>query len=234
MNKTQSVVIKYELSESDVKEKILRAVRILKEEFGIPTWSPKKPLDELIVTILSQNTHDRNRDIAYRRLRDSFPTWYDVLSADVKTIEDVIKPAGLSVQKSQRIKAILGWIKDKYGELTLESLNSLSNEDSIEILTSQKGIGVKTAAVVLAFSMDRDICPVDTHVHRISKRLSWVGERYSSEATFYALRPLIPRNVAQTFHLNILKFGKTRCTARNPQCEGCPLKEDCVWVNNPF
>ncbi len=230
MNKKQSSVNKSELSESDVKEKIARAVRILKREFGIPIWRKKKPLDELIVTILSQNTHDRNRDRAYGELRKAFPTWYDVLSADVKKIEDAIRPAGLSVQKSQRIKAILVWINGKYGKLTLEPLNSLSNEEAIKLLTSQKGIGVKTAAVVLAFAFDRDLCPVDTHVHRISKRLGWVREKYSAEATFYALRPLITKNVAATFHLNILKFGRTRCTARNPQCEACPLREDCLWV----
>ncbi|NQU04673.1 MAG: endonuclease III [Calditrichaeota bacterium] len=234
MNKTQSTVNKSELSESEVKGKIARAVKILKREFGVPTWRKKNPVDELIVTILSQNTHDRNRDRAFGELRKAFPTWHDVLSDDVKKIENAIRPAGLAVQKSQRIKAILGWIKNKYGELTLEPLNSLSNEEAIELLTSQKGIGVKTAAVVLAFAFDRDLCPVDTHVHRISKRLGWVGEKYSAEATFYALKPLIPRNVAASFHLNILKFGRTRCTARNPQCEGCPLREDCLWIVNNY
>lgn len=230
LNKRQPIVINSKISDFYAKEKIQRAVRVLKEEFGTPTWHKKKPIDELIVTILSQNTHDRNRDIAYNRLKTAYPTWYDILSADVKVIEDAIKPAGLSVQKSQRIKAILGWIKDKYGELTLKSLNFLSNEEAIELLTSQKGIGVKTAAVVLAFAFDRDLCPVDTHVHRISQRLGWVDQKRSAEATFYALRQLIPENVAQTFHLNILKFGRTRCTARNPQCQGCPLSEDCLWV----
>ncbi|MCF7810624.1 endonuclease III [bacterium] len=234
MNKTKSLVDKGEHSDPNVKRKVIRAVKTLKGEFGIPEWKTKLPLDELIVTILSQNTHDRNRDKAYSRLRDVFPIWDEVLSADVKAIEDAIKPAGLSVQKSQRIKAILGWIKETYGKLTLEPLKYQSDDEVIEVLTSQKGIGVKTAAVVLAFSMDRDLCPVDTHVHRISKRLGWVGQKYSAETTFYALRPLIPKNVAQTFHLNILKFGRTRCTARNPQCDGCPLRKDCLWIENPF
>lgn len=124
---------------------------------------------------------------------------------------------------------MLLWIKDTFGELTLKPLEVRSNDEIIELLTTQKGIGIKTAAVVLAFSFDRDLCPVDTHVHRIARRLGWVDEKATAEATFHAIRPLIPSGKAQTFHLNLLKFGRTRCTARNPTCGSCPLWHDCTW-----
>jgi len=215
--------------ESETKDKILRAIHTLEKEFGIPTWKKKDPLDELIVTILSQNTNDRNRDKGYQRLRASFPSWQDVLKADVALIEEAIRPAGLAVQKSRRMQGVLRWINNTFGGLTLQPLKSMKDDEVIELLTTQKGIGVKTAAVVLAFALDRDICPVDTHVHRIAHRLGWVSPKTTAEKVFYLIRPFIPNGKAPTFHLNLLEFGKTRCTARNPHCNNCPLQQDCIW-----
>lgn len=215
----------------NARSKIVRTVQIFEAEFGIPTWKRKDPLDELMVTILSQNTNDTNRDRGYNRLRERFPTWVAVRDGRVIDVEEAIRPAGLSKTKSQRMQAILHWIGDTFGGLTLEPLRSMSDDQAIELLTSQKGIGVKTAAVLLAFSLDRDLCPVDTHVHRISQRLGWVKEGLSAENTFHALRPAIPSGKAPTFHLNILKSGRQICKARNPGCEACPLWEDCIWEN---
>lgn len=146
-------------------------------------------------------------------------------------IEDAIRPAGLSKQKSARMQVILQWINDRFGSLTLESLRKMEDDAVIDLLTPLKGIGVKTVAVLLAFALDRDLCPVDTHVHRISKRLNWVGENCSAEKTFSTLRPMIPSGKAATFHLNLLKFGRTVCTARKPSCTTCPLIDICPWEN---
>jgi len=212
------------------KSKIVRAIRVLEREFGVPVWTRKDPLDELMVTLLSQNTNDANRDRAYRALREHFPTWEQALKADVRRIERAIRPAGLSHQKSVRMKGILRWVQDTFGSLSLDFLKEMPDDEVIALLTSQKGIGVKTAAVVLAFALDRDICPVDTHVHRIAQRLGWVGEDTSAEETFHQLRELIPQGKAPTFHLNLLKFGRSRCAARKPLCQGCPMWGDCVWV----
>jgi len=213
----------------DVKDKIAGSIPVLEKRFGIPILQLKDPLDELIVTILSQNTNDRNRDKAYRRLRDRFPTWQEALSADVSSIEEAIRSAGLGKQKSRRIKEILEWIRERFGGFTLSHLERMSDDEVIETLTARNGIGVKTAAVVLAFGFGRDICPVDTHVHRIAGRLGWVNHNATTEAAFYKIRPNIPSGKAATFHLNLLKFGRTICTARNPDCSNCPLWNDCVW-----
>ncbi len=221
-------------SANTAKKKILNAIDVLEQLFGIPKWNVKDPLDELMVTILSQNTNDKNRDLAYGRLRERFKSWSDVMKAGVEDIEEAIRPAGLSKQKSKRMKDVLEWIFKTRRELDLDFLHDLKDEEAIELLTSQKGVGVKTAAVTLAFSLDRDICPVDTHVHRISRRLGWVKESATADQAFYQLKELIPNGKAQTFHLNILKFGRTICLARNPKCLGCPLWNDCIWEGKKY
>ncbi len=183
-----------------------------------------------MLTILSQNTNDKNRDKGYNQLRERFPSWELVMLADVGDIRDAIRPAGLSNQKSARMKAILHWIKEYFGDLSLELLRTMPDDEAITLMTTQKGIGVKTVAVMLAFSLDRDLCPVDTHVDRISKRLGWVSLKSSAETIFHSLRPLIPAGKASTFHLNLLRFGRTICVARKPLCGECPLSDGCIWI----
>lgn len=212
-----------------IAAKIIRAESVLRQKFGIPQWNRKDPLDELMVTLLSQNTNDNNRDLAYRRLRERYPQWQQVLNAEVAEIEQLIKPAGLGGQKSLRMKELLLWVMNTFGALNLDYLREMNDDEILSMLTKQKGIGVKTAAVVMAFSLDRDLCPVDTHVHRIAQRLGWADEKLSAEKTFFHLRPMIPKGVAAPFHLNLLKFGRTICQARCPRCQECPLWDDCVW-----
>ncbi|MFH0766292.1 MAG: endonuclease III [Calditrichota bacterium] len=217
-------------SETETAASIIRTIDILSARFGTPQWKRKDPLDELMVTLLSQNTNDRNRDRAYEQLRARFASWEEVLAADVTDIEQTIRSAGLSGQKSARMKEILGWIKDYFGGLNLDRLNNLDNDEAIKLLTSRKGIGVKTAAVVLAFAFNRDLCPVDTHVHRIARRLGWIPEGTSADSAFGFLNPLIPSGRAAAFHLNLLKFGRSICLARKPGCASCPLRDECRWV----
>jgi len=216
-------------SQKRIQQKITHAILVLENTYGIPIWLRKDPLDELMVTLLSQNTNDKNRDLAYIRLRERFPEWNAVLNARIKEIEEAIRPAGLSKQKSQRMKAILEWVNERFGGLTLEGVEELDDDEAISLLTSQKGIGVKTAAVTLAFAFDRDLCPVDTHVHRIARRMGWVKESATAIHTFKTLREIIPTEKASTFHLNLLKFGRNICLARKPKCDKCPLWDDCVW-----
>ncbi len=197
--------------------------------FGRPTWRRREPVDELVLTILSQNTNDANRDRAYKRLRDRFPKWETALDAPVEPIEEAIRPAGLSKLKSRRIRDILRWIELTFGALDLTPLADLDDTEAIELLTARNGIGVKTAAVLLAFAFDRDLCPVDTHVHRIARRLGWVPEKTSAEKCFWSLRGMIPPGEAVAFHLNLLRFGRSYCTARGPRCGECVLRDDCAW-----
>ena len=209
---------------------IRRVLARLLEVYGIPTWrEPLPPLDELVSTILSQNTNDRNRDNGFHRLRERFDHWEDVMNGRVEDVEFAIRPAGLSQQKSARIVEALRWVNDREGSLSLEFLRTLSDDEIIETLTALKGVGVKTAAVLAAFSLGRDLCPVDTHVHRIALRTGWAEPKMSAEKVFYHLRPAIPAGNAPTFHLNLLKLGRTICTARSPKCGICPLADDCSY-----
>lgn len=212
-----------------LSKKLLHTASVFEDIFGVPQWRRKDPLDELMLTILSQNTNDRNRDNAYHRLRALFPTWEEVMKADVEKIEAAIRTAGLSKQKSNNMKNALLWINDYFGELSLDRLRDMPDDEAIELLTSQKGVGIKTAAVMLAFSLGRDLCPVDTHVHRIALRLGWVREKTNAVNTFKQLREAMAKGKAATFHLNLLRFGREICNARSPKCGECPLFEVCKW-----
>ena len=214
---------------AELTRKVAGTAGTLERLFGSGCLHPRDGLDELMLTILSQNTNDNNRDRAYRQLRERLPDWRAVMEATPLQIEEAIRPAGLSRIKAGRMQAVLRWVEAAFGGLSLKPLGELSDDDAIDLLRTQKGIGIKTAAVLMAFAFERDLCPVDTHIHRIARRLGWVPERASAEATFRALKPHIPAGKARTFHLNLLKFGRTRCTARNPQCKGCPLWNDCSW-----
>jgi endonuclease-3 len=182
-----------------------------------------------MLTILSQNTNDNLRDKAYKRLRDQLPTWEGVLSAPVSVVAEAIKIAGLSQQKAARMKEILGWIQDEFGKLSLAALRDFDDDTALKLLTGRKGIGIKTAAVVLMATMGRDLCPVDTHVHRISKRLGWINDKTTAEKTFWQLRPHIPAGQGHSLHMNLLQFGRTICQARKPDCGNCFMWNMCVW-----
>ena len=206
------------------------ALALLEKHQGVKIWpGPSDPLDSLMLTLLSQNTNDNLRDKAYAQLRRRYPRWEQVLRAPVGRIEEAIRIAGLSRQKAARMKGILAWVKIEFGGLSLAGLEAMENDQALELLTSQKGIGVKTAAVVLMFALGRDLCPVDTHVHRIAGRLGWVAANISAEKTFEALRPHVPKLKGYSLHMNLLQFGRTICHARKPLCGECFLYDECVW-----
>ncbi|MBM3325907.1 MAG: endonuclease III [Calditrichaeota bacterium] len=212
-----------------LQRRLTSAEGILRKMFGEPVWIVRDPIDELVVTILSQNTNDRNRDAAFNRLKKRYSNWEQVAGSDREELEDIIKPAGLSRLKSQRIKDILLWIKASFSGWTLEALRSVGDDEAIAALKSQTGIGIKTAAVVMAFAFGRDLCPVDTHIHRIAGRLRWIENKTSAEKTFEILRPNMPPGLAASFHLNLLKFGRAICTARKPKCNECPFNKECSY-----
>ncbi|MFH1861794.1 MAG: endonuclease III [bacterium] len=213
-----------------LSHRLQKALTLLEKHQGEKVWQgSSNPLDCLMLTLLSQNTNDRLRDRAYQQLRDRFPSWEQVAAAPAEQIEAAIRVAGLSAQKSRRMKHILHWVHEQFGELSLHSLNDMTNQAALQLLQSQKGIGVKTAAVVLMASLGRDLCPVDTHVHRIAQRLAWVPDGVSAERTFVALRPHIPKGKGHSLHLNLLQFGRTICAARKPLCANCFLWEECFW-----
>lgn len=212
----------------DEKKKAERVTAALERFFGIPVReSILDPLNNLMLTILSQNTNDKNRDQAYSRLKEKFPTWQEVMMADVREIEDAIRPGGLAKQKSERIQNILQWIQHECGTLNLDFLCHENSDRIIEKFCQLKGIGIKTITVVLMFSCGVDVFPVDTHVHRLCRRLGFVPDKATAEKTFWLMRPIVPHGKSFSLHINFLKLGRTICLARKPKCEACPIAKYC-------
>jgi endonuclease-3 len=199
----------------------------LRDYYGRPRNQPHRaPLDELVLTILSQNTNDRNRDIAYARLRARFATWEEVAAAPLAEVEDAIKPGGISKVKSERIQQILGVIAER-GSLDLDWLETAPRERALEFLESLPGVGRKTAACVLLFSYDRSELPVDTHVYRVSSRLGLIRPKAPFEEAHEELRALTEPADAYELHVNLLRHGRRLCRPQRPLCEQCPLLRLC-------
>jgi len=214
----------------ELEERVAKIVKVLEKKFGIPQRkSDVDPLSNLILTVLSQNTNDKNRDKAYQRLKEKFPDWEKVMQADVKQLEEAIRPGGLAKQKSTRIQNILTWIHDEYGSLNLDFLCTMNPDDTIEKFCQLKGIGVKTISVVLMFSCGVDIFPVDTHVHRICRLVGLVPQKASAEKTFWLMKPIVPKGKSFSLHMNFLKLGRSICLARRPRCKQCPINQFCDY-----
>jgi endonuclease-3 len=215
---------------ADLEAKTHEIHQRLLEAYGEPTWRPHlEPVSELVSTILSQNTNDKNRDVAYERLRDRFPTWEAVRDAGVDTVIEQIRPAGLANQKGPRIQNALRFITEERGELSLDFLADMPVDEAKDWLCSIKGVGPKTAAIVLLFSLGRPAFPVDTHVHRVTKRLGLIGEKVSREKAHDELEQLVPEQDYYPFHLNVIRHGRQICTSRKPHCEDCTLQDLCDY-----
>lgn len=198
--------------------------------YGLPTWrNPLSPLDELVSTILSQNTNDRNRDIAFNRLKDAFKTWEEVRDAPLAAVVEAIRPAGLANQKGARIQQVLNQITQERGELDLEFLADWSAEEAQQWLMRFKGVGPKTAAIVLQFSLNKPAFPVDTHIYRVSGRLGIRPPEMNVEQAHPYLASMFPEDEYGPAHLNIIRLGREICAARKPACSSCPLNTLCDY-----
>jgi endonuclease-3 len=209
----------------------VRAIRDrLRAFYGRPCNEPHHaPLDELVLTMLSQNTTDRNRDVAYARLRARFPDWEAVARAPVEEVEEAIRPGGISRVKSRRIQAMIGAIEGETGSLDLEALATAPRDDAIEFLERLPGVGRKTAACVLLFAFDRPEMPVDTHVYRVASRLGLIRPGASFEEAHNTLLALTDPEDVFELHINLIRHGRRICTARNPRCTECPLLRLCPY-----
>jgi endonuclease-3 len=183
----------------------------------------------LIATILSQNTSDRNSHRAYRELRRRFPSWRLAAEAHSSALRASIRIGGMANQKAPRIQKVLKSLRDRYGRYSLERLREMPDQEVMDTLTGFDGVGKKTAACVLLFSLGRDVFPVDTHVHRICNRLGLVRHCPTPEKTFEAMRDLIPAGKGYSLHTNMIRFGRTICRSASPACEHCPLFKECVY-----
>lgn len=210
--------------------RIKKLLDILDAEYGLKKTGSKpspKPMDELILTVLSQNTNDRNRNKAYAALRGKYPEWKGVAGARVDGIARAIKVGGLAQQKARRIKDILNWAINEKKDLELSYLKKLSPVQASEELLALKGVGEKTAACVLLFSLSMPAFPVDTHVYRIAKRLHFIPEKASVKDAHAVMSRLVPKSRYYSSHLNIIQHGRSICHARGPECPVCPLRRSC-------
>jgi len=208
--------------------KVAAICRRLRTAYGPVEPPPQWPvLDELIAAILSQNTSDSNSDAAYEELRRRFDDWDAVRRAPAARIARAIRRAGLSRQKAPRIKRILQRIYTERGELSLDFLGSLPTPEAMDYLRNFPGVGPKTAACVLLFACRRPVLPVDTHVHRVSRRLGLIGRGTDAAKAHDALGRLVPARQVLEFHIQLIRHGRGRCSARSPECEDCPLVDLC-------
>ena len=217
---------------ASTKRKPTVPVALVKERlnsiYGPIEWRPRMiAIDELIFTVLTQNTSDLNAERAYDSLRKVLPTWGQVIEAETQQVADAIKHGGLSNQKSVRIQKILVEILKRIGHFDLEFLAARPLEETREWFTSLPGVGPKTAAVVMAFSLKMPAFPVDTHIHRVSKRLGLITEKTTADQAHPIMEDLIPEDDRYDMHVLLITHGRQICKARIPQCPRCPLAQEC-------
>jgi endonuclease-3 len=199
--------------------------------YGQPTWrNPLPPVDELVSTILSQNTNDINRDRAFGSLRRQFSNWEAVRDADPTAVVAAIRQAGLANQKGPRIQQVLREITSERGSLELSFLKDMPLEEARTWLKKFKGVGPKTAAIVLLFSLGRPAFPVDTHIYRVTGRIGLRPEKMTVEDAHLYLEKLFPPETYYATHLNIIRLGREICAARKPACRRCPLRRLCNYA----
>jgi endonuclease III len=217
-----------QLAYQEIIEKIRNR---LVEAFGMPEWrQPLPAVDELVSTILSQNTNDTNRDAAFEQLRATFSDWNAVMEADTADVVDAIRTAGLANQKGPRIQDSLREIAQfTHGDLNLDFLCEMPIEEARQWLISVKGVGPKTAAIVLLFSLGIPAFPVDTHIYRVTGRIGLRPQNLSVEKTHTYLEERIPEDAFYDLHLNLIRLGREVCGARKWQCFRCPIEELCQF-----
>jgi endonuclease-3 len=204
--------------------------RRLRQRYGEPDKRRRPPLEELLLTILSQNTNDTNRDRAWKELRSRFGSWREVLEAERDELEDAIRVAGLAGQKGEAIHGVLGTLDEERGELSLDHLADLDDGEAMRYLESFRGVGTKTAACVLCFSLRRPVLPVDTHVRRVCERLGLIPEGTGAVGAHRVLQRTVPPELRFPLHLLLIRHGRATCAARGPACGECALADLCPRV----
>lgn len=215
-----------------LEAKVGRVYRLLVEAYGVPAWEPDgDALGGLIATVLSQHTSDVNSERAYAQLVSRFPTWEAARDAPEEEIAEAIRPGGLARIKAERIQRILRELTARVGggPLTLDALRGKSLADAAAYLRGFSGVGPKTAACVLLFSLGMPAFPVDTHVWRVAKRLGLISARVSAESAHGILESLIPPGWRHTMHVDLIQHGRRICHAQRPACERCPLRPECLY-----
>lgn len=212
-----------------LKEKYRKIAPLLEAEYGRKTFKPHDGMDELVSCILSQSTTDANRDRGFDALKAKYPNWEAVHHAPEDEFIDTIRPAGLANSKGPRIQAALGQIYEERGEYNIDFLEDMPVDEAKDWLKSLPGVGPKTAAIVLCFAYGRPAFPVDTHVHRVGKRIGFLPQKISADKAHPAMEAIVPPEEYYPFHLQMIYHGRAICKARGPLCEQCPISQYCDY-----
>ncbi|HDS30872.1 MAG TPA: endonuclease III [Firmicutes bacterium] len=216
------------IGEFGTRARIKALEKKLAKEYG--PFKPKPlrdPLDELILTVLSQNTNDRNSFRAFENMKEHFRSWDDVAGAPAKKLENIIRVGGLANSKSKYIKGILRAIKEQHGDYKLNHLKNMPVKDALDELTSLPGVGIKTASCVLLFSFGKPSMPVDTHVGRLARRLGLAVKNATADQIYDVLMALTPEELIYPFHLYLIRHGRVVCKSQRPQCSICVISKLC-------
>lgn len=214
------------------RERLAHVQERLRHRFGTPTWHVELPaVDELVCTILSQNTNDVNRDKAFQALKERYPSWEAVRDADPAELKFVIRIAGLANQKGPNIQTALRDITAERGEIDLDWLKDIDPEDAREWLVKLRGVGPKTAAIVMVFALGMPAFPVDTHIYRVTGRIGLRPKELDITKTHAYMEQIADPNEFGSLHLNLIDLGREICQARKPKCPICPIRDLCQFEN---
>jgi endonuclease-3 len=213
----------------DVPAAILECYARLTHVYGQPRWRGGDPVQVLVGCILSQSTTDAQSDAAYTALVKRYPTWADLRAARTADIARAIKASGLANEKARYIKNALEFIARERGEISLDFLRALPAPAARRWLMQIHGVGPKTASIVLLFALKMSVFPVDTHVHRVSRRLGWITPTTSADRAHALLEALAPPAIYYPLHVTLIRHGRELCRTQNPRCELCPLTDLCAY-----
>jgi endonuclease-3 len=220
----------------DLRAKAARVEALLTEAYGPRVWRAENYSDDLVgalvATVLSQNTSDLNSGRAYASLKQAFPGgWEDVRTASVSHVADAIRAGGLANVKAPRIQAILQDIYERNGQTELDHIRQWDDAAIRAYLRSFHGVGAKTAACVLMFNLGRPVLPVDTHVHRVARRLGLIGPKVTADAAHDQLQALLADDQVYSFHVHLIEHGRRTCHAQRPACAACPARRECDFYS---
>ncbi|MFC1736738.1 endonuclease III domain-containing protein [Candidatus Hydrogenedentota bacterium] len=218
---------------NDPKETLASVDELLTREYGAPLRNPRDPLDELIMTILSQNTNGRNRERAFAAMTKAFPAWNTVMNAPREDLENALRPGGLAKIKSGRIQKILRSLNAR-GELNLDYLSSMPDDEAEAELLAFDGVGDKTARCVLLFSLEREVFPIDTHIFRVLTRAGVISQGMNVNKAHRFVPEIIPKGRCLSLHLNLIRHGREICHPRRPECLRCVIEMECIFSDKYF
>jgi endonuclease-3 len=205
-----------------------RINRVLIENYGKPKWEgPQDPLDVLLSVLLSQNAKSPNWDRAHKGLREAYATWDGLASAKIDAVAKVLRPGGLGKRKAKQIITLAQDLRREYGSASLEFIKSMSVREAMRALNGIEGVDPRTSACVILFALGREICPVETHIHRILQRIGIFQVSVTLEAAFEILQPLVPTGASYAFHVNLIRLGREVCKPGKPRCTSCPVETEC-------